>query len=92
MADRAGVVVVGSLHYDIMVRAPYLPRAGETLIGERWWWKSGGKGGNQAVAAARHGADTRLIGALGDDDFGTHLRDRLGAAGAAGRLSQAPRR
>ena len=49
----ARVCVVGSLHYDIMVRAPYLPRTGETLMGEAWWWKPGGKGGNQAMAAAR---------------------------------------
>ena len=42
-----------------MVRAPYVPRTGETLIGEAWWWKQGGKGGNQAVAAARHGARSR---------------------------------
>ena len=38
---------------DIMVGTPYLPRLGETVIGDAWWWKPGGKGGNQAVAAAR---------------------------------------
>ncbi len=58
-AERPRVCVVGSLHFDIMVRAPYLPRTGETLIGDAWWWKQGGKGGNQAVAAARHGAAVR---------------------------------
>jgi ribokinase len=77
------VCVVGSLHLDIMVRAPYLPRTGETLIGEAWWWKPGGKGGNQALAAARHGARVRMIGRLGDDDFGTRLREALAAAGVA---------
>ena len=73
--------VVGSLHYDIMVRTPYLPRIGETLIGDAWWWKPGGKGGNQAMAAARHGAAVEMIGCLGSDGFGLKLRERLGAAG-----------
>jgi ribokinase len=78
--SRPRVCVVGSLHFDIMVRAPYLPRTGETLMGDAWWWKQGGKGGNQAVAAARHGAAVELIGCLGDDAFGARLRDRLDAA------------
>lgn len=64
-----------------MVRAPYLPRAGETLIGEAWWWKPGGKGGNQAMAAARHGAAVQMLGCLGADDLGARLRERLAAAG-----------
>ena len=75
------VAVVGSLHYDIMVRAPYLPRTGETLMGESWWWKPGGKGGNQAMAAARHGAEVHMSGSLGADDFGEVLRTRLREAG-----------
>lgn len=80
-ASRPHVVVVGSLHYDIMVRAPYLPRTGETLMGEAWWWKPGGKGGNQAMAAARHGAEVEMIGRLGDDGFGERLRASLAEAG-----------
>ncbi|MGD8485074.1 MAG: PfkB family carbohydrate kinase [Chloroflexota bacterium] len=85
---RAGAVhprvaVVGSLHYDIMVATPYLPRRGETLMGDAWWWKPGGKGGNQAMAAARHGAAVEMIGCLGDDGFGTRLRERLAAAGVS---------
>lgn len=81
MEQPARVCVVGSLHYDIMVRAPYLPRTGETLMGEAWWWKPGGKGGNQAMAAARHGASVEIVGCLGGDEFGTRLRERLAAAG-----------
>ena len=81
VSGRPRVCVVGSLHFDIMVRAPYLPRTGETLIGEAWWWKPGGKGGNQAMAAARNGADVEMIGCLGSDDFGAQLLDRLIAAG-----------
>jgi ribokinase len=81
MDGRPRVCVVGSLHFDIMVQAPYLPRTGETLIGDAWWWKQGGKGGNQAVAAARHGAATGMIGCLGRDEFGARLRERLAGAG-----------
>jgi ribokinase len=79
--ERARVCVVGSLHFDIMVQAPYLPRTGETLIGDAWWWKQGGKGGNQAVAAAHHGAAVRMISCLGRDEFGARLRERLAGAG-----------
>jgi ribokinase len=81
VSDRPRVCVVGSLHFDIMVRAPYLPRTGETLIGDAWWWKQGGKGGNQAVAAAHHGAAVRMVGCHGRDEFGARLRERLEGAG-----------
>jgi sugar/nucleoside kinase (ribokinase family) len=73
------VVVFGSLHLDIMVQAPGRPRLGETMVGQAWSMRAGGKGGNQAVEAARHGARTAMVGAVGADDFGTrliaHLRD-----------------
>ncbi|BBE70583.1 PfkB family carbohydrate kinase [Oharaeibacter diazotrophicus] len=75
------VVVVGSLHYDIMVAAPDRPRRGETVIGEAWWPKCGGKGGNQAVEAVLAGADVAMVGAVGDDAFGAVLRGNLAAAG-----------
>jgi ribokinase len=81
VSDHPRVCVVGSLHFDIMVQAPYLPRTGETLLGDAWWWKQGGKGANQAVAAAHHGAAVRMIGCLGDDEFGARLRERLEASG-----------
>ncbi len=80
-AKPAKIAVVGSLHYDIMLRTPHLPRLGETLMGSDWWWKPGGKGGNQAMAAARHGGAVYMIGALGGDDFGAKLRASLAAAG-----------
>ena len=70
------VVVVGSLHYDIMVDAPDRPRKGETVTGYAWRPKFGGKGGNQAVAAAQAGAVTRMVGAVGDDDFGALPAER----------------
>jgi ribokinase len=72
-ASVAEVVVFGSLHLDIMVHAPGRPRLGETMVGQSWSLKEGGKGGNQAVEAARHGARTAMIGAVGADDFGRRL-------------------
>ncbi len=75
------VAVVGSLHLDIMVTAPRLPSRDETLIGTSWHYKCGGKGGNQAVAAARFGARTAFGGQTGQDDFGQRLRANLVAAG-----------
>jgi len=75
------VSVAGSLHLDIMVEAPRLPARDETLMGTAWGYKCGGKGGNQAVAAARMGALTRMGGAVGDDDFGKRLTANLEEAG-----------
>lgn len=86
---RPVVIVVGSLHYDIMVDAPDRPRKGETVAGFGWRPKFGGKGGNQAVAAAKAGAEVRMVGAVGDDDFGRFLLSNLTAAGVdASRVMQ----
>ena len=71
------VAVLGSLHLDIMVNAPDRPRKGETLPGSAWSYKAGGKGGNQAVAAAQFGAQAFMIGRVGDDDFGKRLLSHL---------------
>jgi ribokinase len=72
-ASPPAVIVVGSLHYDIMVDAPDRPRKGETIAGRGWSPKCGGKGGNQAVAARRQGVPTAMVGAVGDDSFGAAL-------------------
>ena len=74
------VIVCGSLHLDIMVQSPHLPRLDETAVGSAWGMKCGGKGGNQAVMAARMGASTAMIGRVGKDDFGRRLLDHLTAA------------
>jgi ribokinase len=74
------VAVLGSLHLDIMVHAPDRPRKGETLPGSAWMYKAGGKGGNQAVAAAQFGAQAFMIGRVGDDDFGRRLLSHLQGA------------
>jgi len=81
MAESFDVAVVGSLHLDIMVKGPHLPQLDETVMGSGWRFKCGGKGGNQAVAAAKAGARTAFAGATGDDDFGRKLRDNLVRAG-----------
>jgi ribokinase len=75
------VVVLGSLHMDIMVSAPDRPRRGETVTGNSWSLKPGGKGGNQAVEAALAGARTAMIGAVGGDAFGEALLQNLQARG-----------
>lgn len=75
------VAVVGSLHLDIMVAAPRLPMRDETLMGTGWYHKCGGKGGNQAVAAARFGARVAFGGMTGADDFGRTLKANLAASG-----------
>jgi ribokinase len=88
---RPTVLVVGSLHYDIMVEANHLPRKDETAVGSRWYPKFGGKGGNQAVSAARQGAASRFLGAVGADDFGQFLTRGLQNGGVDARfLRQVP--
>ena len=72
-----GVVVVGSLHLDVVVTAPRLPAPDETLMGEAVTLVCGGKGGNQAVAASRHGAPTTMLGRVGGDVFAASLVDNL---------------
>jgi ribokinase len=73
----ANVVVIGSLNMDLVTRAPRLPVGGETLIGHSFATVSGGKGANQAVAAARLGAQVAMVGCVGNDDYGVQLRNAL---------------
>jgi ribokinase len=75
------ILVLGSLNMDLVARVPHLPQPGETLLGDSWQTVAGGKGANQAVAAARLGRPTRLIGRVGDDGFGQTLLAGLAAAG-----------
>ncbi len=75
MATR--VCVVGSVNLDAVFTVAALPAAGETVLGSAPSTHPGGKGGNQAVAAARAGADVAFVGAVGDDDAGARLRRHL---------------
>lgn len=63
------IVVVGSMNMDLVARMNRLPRPGETVSGESFQTVPGGKGANQAVAAARLGAHVTMIARVGDDDF-----------------------
>jgi ribokinase len=67
------VVVMGSVNMDLVVQVARLPRPGETVLGDRLTRAHGGKGANQAVAAARLGAQVRFIGRVGRDAFGDEL-------------------
>lgn len=75
------VVVFGSINMDLVVRAVRLPVPGETLIGHTFFTAPGGKGANQAVAAARLGTRTRMVGRIGDDVFASALRSSLESYG-----------
>ncbi|MFP3799983.1 MULTISPECIES: ribokinase [Paraburkholderia] len=77
----ARVVVVGSINMDMVVATETFPRLGETLFGTRFSTHPGGKGANQAVAAARLGADVTMIGCVGDDAFGNELKATLAREG-----------
>ena len=81
MLTRPVVLCAGSLHHDVIVDAPALPRPDQTLAGSAARYAFGGKGGNQAAAAARAGAEAHMAGAVGSDDAAMTLRSALDAAG-----------
>ena len=71
------ILVIGSLNADLVVRTPRFPQPGETISGEDLLVIPGGKGANQAVAAARHGAQVSILGRVGKDNFGDFLLNNL---------------
>ena len=75
------VVVVGSLNMDLIVRSPRIPAVGETILGHGFHTAPGGKGANQAVAAARLGARVSMVGRIGADSFGEALLASLQSSG-----------
>ena len=77
--SRKPIVVVGSINMDLVAHAHRIPVPGETFIGTRFDTTPGGKGANQAVAAARLGYPSHMIGAVGEDVFGQALLDNLAA-------------
>lgn len=76
-ADAPSIVVVGSLNLDIVMRVERLPGPGETVLSEDHWRNPGGKGANQAAAAARLGQSVAMVGRVGRDDAGVDLRRSL---------------
>jgi ribokinase len=79
------VLVFGSINMDLVVETSSFPRLGETLPGASFATHAGGKGANQAVAAARRGAHVTMLGRVGSDAFGAELKARLAAEGVATR-------
>ncbi len=75
------ILVVGALHWDVLVDAPHLPRRDETVTGTGVSYAFGGKGGNQALAAAQHGAAVAMAGRVGDDGPAERMLAELRAAG-----------
>jgi ribokinase len=71
------ILVVGSANIDLVTRVPRCPKPGESLVGRSFTTAPGGKGANQAVAAARLGAETTFVGCVGNDEFGAMLRRNL---------------
>lgn len=77
MIRRGPVVVIGSINMDLVCRVAHMPVPGETILGSDLVTIPGGKGANQAVAAAKLGGDVHFIGRVGDDDFGQRLLNGL---------------
>ena len=84
--SRPRVAVVGSFMMDLVVQCNHLPLGGQTVVGQDFVTFVGGKGSNQAIAAARLGADVSMIGRLGADDFGDELLKNLSAEGVNGQF------
>lgn len=78
---RKKITVIGSINMDLVTETRKIPRAGETVLGDSFHTVPGGKGANQAVAAARLGADVTLIGCVGQDAFGEELVKHLSNQG-----------
>lgn len=77
MSDTPQILVVGSVNMDLVIKSPHMPAPGETVLGSAFATMPGGKGANQAVAAARLGGRCRMIGRVGDDAFGQALLANL---------------
>ncbi|WP_078431740.1 ribokinase [Metabacillus halosaccharovorans] len=74
---KPNIVVIGSINMDLVTQTNTIPKVGETVLGEDFITVPGGKGANQAVAAAKLGGDVTLLGCVGDDAFGSELKQHL---------------
>src|SRR5919108_25001 len=86
LAGVGRVAVLGSLNMDLVVRVEALPAPGQTVLGDRLLTVPGGKGANQAVAAARLGATVRMVGRVRSDAHREELGRGAAGAAAAGRM------
>jgi sugar/nucleoside kinase (ribokinase family) len=78
------IVIIGSVNMDLVLRVPRMPMPGETLAGDKFMTIPGGKGANQAVACARlaaPGTSVAMVACVGDDAFGSQMRDSITACG-----------
>ena len=75
------IFIVGSLNYDLVINAPYMPKGGETLKGSDFMTNAGGKGANQAYASGKLGGKVYMCGAVGNDSFGDTLLSSLASVG-----------
>ena len=81
MNKKNKIVVIGSSNTDMVISAAHFPKPGETIMGHGFLSNHGGKGANQAVAAARLGGDVSFIGKVGNDSLGESAFDMLGREG-----------
>jgi ribokinase len=81
MDNQANIVVVGSMNMDLVVKVAHAPVPGETILGQQFAMVPGGKGANQAVAAARLGANVKMVACVGDDLFGSQMIRQLDQEG-----------
>ena len=77
------IFVVGSLNYDLVINAPYMPIGGETVKGSDFMTNPGGKGANQAYACGKLGGEIYMCGAVGNDSFGDALINSLKGVGVS---------
>ena len=75
------IFIVGSLNYDLVINAPYMPVGGETIKGSDFMTNAGGKGANQAYACGKLGGNAYMCGVIGNDSFGKDLLDSLNSVG-----------
>ncbi len=81
MTNMKKIYILGSINTDLVINTPYIPNKGETLTGSGFFTARGGKGANQAVAAARNGGQVKFLGAVGNDLFGKEALESLNKEG-----------
>lgn len=75
--DGKPIIVIGSINMDLVIKSSFIPKPGETVIGDAFYKAYGGKGANQAVTVSKLGGDCYFIGRIGKDLFGNELRENL---------------